>query len=410
MSCLVLFLFANFLLGSTCLCRPLYQVPAESNGSSQSTPSAPHKVQKSTKRQSTLRTDPENVAKALNIPNGNDHDKELTDSKPYIQYGPAEVQNASTPPSGAADSSNGASCCSKKERPDLSDSAGSCCDNINQRNAILNGSLCQPVFPPGQFSPWAFNNYSYPNFMMQHQPPSYTNGASLSQQVPLGFTAELQNGAHSSGCSHHAPTSVDDSHDCSCGDGCQCLGCVLHPYNDRTKQYVHDMGAMVAADEKDDEARPSALYQKTSDLPKTDVAPSVLDYSFSNNMETDGRSSLGGYPNDTLAGRIPSTSPEYSSTGLAMEPDEYYTIEYPVGLSSACSNVTGSCQCGNDCCCTGCLTHSGHNGLSITDPLLDPLAASSSARVDRGSRNSPSDKLMASFTVESPRLTPPQMA
>lgn len=48
-----------------------------------------------------------------------------------------------------------------------------------------------------------------------------------------------------------------------------------------------------------------------------------------------------------------------------MVPSEYYTLEYPVGLPSACVDTTGSCQCGNDCTCVGCLTHSGHNGLPL---------------------------------------------
>ncbi|KAJ4402444.1 hypothetical protein N0V85_005301 [Neurospora sp. IMI 360204] len=30
------------------------------------------------------------------------------------------------------------------------------------------------------------------------------------------------------------------SHECTCGPGCQCIGCVAHPYNTQTIQYVQD--------------------------------------------------------------------------------------------------------------------------------------------------------------------------
>lgn len=50
-----------------------------------------------------------------------------------------------------------------------------------------------------------------------------------------------------------------------------------------------------------------------------------------------------------------------------MQPAAYYTLEYPVGMPelSPCNNIMGTCQCGVNCSCTGCLTHHGHNGISL---------------------------------------------
>jgi hypothetical protein len=73
--------------------------------------------------------------------------------------------------------------------------------------------------------------------------------------------------------------------------------------------------------------------------------------------------------NSSPNGGSPST--EYASEQHLMMPSEYYTIEYPVQLPSACSDVTGSCLCGDDCACVGCLTHSGHNGVAVEPSTME---------------------------------------
>ena len=260
------------------------------------------------------------------------------------------------------------------------------------------------VMPSSHFSsPWpTFNNYVGPGFI---NPPDFMLQQSQSQPPPIYMNDPITNSAPLMVFSHID----DDTHDCSCGDGCQCLGCASHPYNDTTKQHVHEMGVMMTFDEKSAEAAtPSAPASQECN----DSRDAAFDLSFSKDEET-GVPNL--IQNSNNTGFSPLASSQYASTGLSMHPDEYYTLEYPVGLlPNTCSDVTGSCQCGNDCCCTGCLTHSSHNGASVSavDTSLDPLPPSASSPPgDHGARASPTTgKLMASFTVESPRFTSPQLA
>lgn len=81
-----------------------------------------------------------------------------------------------------------------------------------------------------------------------------------------------------------------------------------------------------------------------------------------------------------------SNSAAINATNLTMQPSAYTEIIYPVPLSfdpsssspfpylfssttnnaaQDCSNTHGTCLCGDDCDCVGCLTHDGHNGISI---------------------------------------------
>jgi hypothetical protein len=50
---------------------------------------------------------------------------------------------------------------------------------------------------------------------------------------------------------------------------------------------------------------------------------------------------------------------------VMMQPNAYLTVEYPVNLLDPCTNMTGTCQCGLNCACVGCLTHHGHNGVAL---------------------------------------------
>lgn len=85
-----------------------------------------------------------------------------------------------------------------------------------------------------------------------------------------------------------------------------------------------------------------------------------------------------------------------------MHPSEYYTLEYPVGIPSACSDVTGSCQCGNDCSCVGCLTHSGHNGMPLEAPIPESSVATTVEQ--QASSHGPSPTTSAGHTPRIPVL------
>jgi hypothetical protein len=151
---------------------------------------------------------------------------------------------------------------------------------------------------------------------------------------------------------------LDNNHDCSCGETCQCLGCASHPYNETTTQHVQKMGYLMSIDAETAKLGKSTPFMGPDSSPLnmspngTTHTPSnfadnpMLPSNFDNNLSSGGNA---------------------FATDQFMQPSEYYTIEYSVGLS-LCSNPSGTCQCGNDCTCVGCLTHDGHNGVALPQP------------------------------------------
>ena len=158
------------------------------------------------------------------------------------------------------------------------------------------------------------------------------------------------------------------AHNCHCGDGCSCLGCAAHPYNETTKNHVQNLGQILAqgTDDSPTQSRPGSHYE----FPST----SIDIHSMSNgtrpvmagnlpspmSLPTDvtnlhaSANDIGGITTSIEPGFQP--GPVYSSSN-------YYTMEFeqdPNDLFSVCTDVTGSCRCGDDCACLGCLTHTGH--------------------------------------------------
>lgn len=401
------------------------------------TPSpGPGKIQKSSKRQ--VKTAPETIAKALDsIPEfkeqqtGNGKPNGLS---PYIGNSPDSLShgaNASSAflPQGATLSENaksqGGSCCSGKSKPPPPppQPQSSCCkksdsptknghssrDTSESPNvsyaSSLNGNSYTPV-STAPFSPWqgfqtTGQNHYMPAFSFdqsQTGTPSYPHN--FLSQIPsngsLGFSndaissnIEFNSPALPSSLSHdpqtlHHPTPGNfDSkldHDCSCGEGCQCLGCASHPFNNTTRQHVQEMGLLVALD--GEQTLEGFNGFQSPPLPGNYPSVPPMNYSLPGLSMSNGTQQMGMQPygevgtsSNPLRSGYSSPPAEYTPGQTLMEPSEYYTLEYPVGLPSGCSDVTGSCQCGNDCCCVGCLTHSGHDGFALETTTADSIEA-----------------------------------
>ncbi|ODM16709.1 hypothetical protein SI65_07674 [Aspergillus cristatus] len=450
--------------GSTCMCRPLYEVPIEDetdNAPTRSTttpvtiapaitpssvaptpPPAIGKVQKTGRRQSNLQAAPENIARALESiakaenersDNGTSNDLPsyasqnqsfptpygpLAHQQPTVIQGQAHDISASTAPESK-------SCCSGKaaakptqpppeQPPEQPAQQGSCCgkqgpkleqhaaseprpeaNGINHR-ATANGStaneLPYPPFPAPTVPTWQnFHAPGHGNLVQPfpvHQPqtqapvyfPPYATAPGYPyQNIPqsVGFTPMAMPAFPSTqpqSLSYTSSTAECSEHVCHCGDGCQCLGCASHPFNNTTRQHVQEMGLIVGLN--GEEQNQHSPYS-------TNAAPSPLDYSVTAMNHYSGQT----HSHHMGNGFSPHLS--YASDQF-MEPSEYYTLEYPVGLPSSCSDVTGSCQCGNDCSCVGCLTHSGHNGFAFQPVSTEavsfhasPPAQQSSPRLSR---------------------------
>ena len=121
-------------------------------------------------------------------------------------------------------------------------------------------------------------------------------------------------------------------HGCNCGPDCSCLGCAAHPQNSTTVQYVKE------------------LYDYQADEATDSVDSFALSSPQANNAFGFDQA-LSSYQND------PNMLP----------PDLYFP--YQLNLPG-CEN--GGCRCGTNCTCSGCLTHSGHNGISNNMP--NPIA------------------------------------
>lgn len=444
----------NTALGSTCLCRPLYKVPADSKDTPQPTPApsaapmsspAPGKVQKNGRRQSHLQAAPENLAKALeSIPDLESHQKQDDASNHLFSYpphNPAPSYSHTPLPSAVSTpnpfmphnpvSSNGNStpqssgCCSGKAQPSMqTQDQGSCCGkpnppagNVPQRESRqgrcrppqMNGTSYSQLSPAPQFSPWQDVNATEQDHYTQpfpvHQPqtqtsayfPEYgpnvssTASMGIQHQDPLHDIGLTQSSIHpllstSSNFTYTPPQAFgDSSNNCNCGDDCQCLGCATHPFNNTTRQHVREMGALVSLDGEDPNLEVLNGYQP-SVLP-SQSGTSLADYSFAgigNPIDTGVQQNAMQRYSEQAAN--PDLSNGYSSpAGYAsgrqlMAPSEYYTLEYSVGLPNSCTDMTGSCQCGSDCSCVGCLTHSGHNGISLEpgameDPAPEPVSS-----------------------------------
>jgi hypothetical protein len=131
-----------------------------------------------------------------------------------------------------------------------------------------------------------------------------------------------------------APTllgTLETVHTCGCGDGCQCIGCAAHPYNDATKQYVRN--AM-----SEQELRPEVYINGTTPINGSGVGiqPQGIDASSPTAQTPSSTTSVNGEGEQVLDGA------------------EYLFVNYNF---DGCGGETSSCPCGDDCECIGCTIH-----------------------------------------------------
>ncbi|KAJ5618934.1 hypothetical protein N7510_002918 [Penicillium lagena] len=440
--------------GSGCLCRPLYQVPLDSNGEPQSTPSTmaptasptPGKIQKSGRRQSSLQAAPENIAKAfdampgpINMKFENDATNQSFNFASQPELDGAHTTNHDISDRASSDTAQIANstpqptqqrsaCCAQKSQMPAPAPNGSCCgkpatsstddsvpSDLPEHNNVQHSSwanMSYEQFSAPQMSSWQTSASSpHGKFMefgmdeAQPQPTFYMNGHTQHMSTPqsmmypdqlsgLGinqtaFPMQHQNASNKT-------VGGESCTDCQCGDDCQCLGCSTHPFNNTTRQHVQEMGVMMTFDSDDQTPDGVASAHPSSPFPGGTITP--LNLSFMQHTPSVDPSAQQDYafapysdPNLNFPNGYSSPmSANHPFSDQLMHPSEYYTLEYPVGLPSVCSNITGSCQCGSDCSCVGCLTHSGHNGVPLESPIPDGSIAGTPEQ------NPPSHSTMAS--------------
>lgn len=238
---------------------------------------------------------------------------------------------------------------------------------------------------PFHHGPTSFQMPPTPQTTVYSMPATYATAENpLTQRQQAYFQ---QNGHfYAQQVPHYAPLGVIGSaappaegnailsltHTCTCGPSCQCVFCVAHPYNATTRDRVQSL-AHLLPDDMDYVPKspvqssygqsfrsgpdPNPMVTATNrmhineilqppDLPHPPHPPMFSSPDFSGGIYQR-------LPNESLGEVI---QPSISSAG-------YLTMEYnydPMELS--CTDPTGTCRCGNDCDCIGCLTHSGHDG------------------------------------------------
>lgn len=174
--------------------------------------------------------------------------------------------------------------------------------------------------------------------------------------------------------------SVGTSHRCTCGDGCQCVGCAAHPYNEATQNYVRSAWSSMAEETNGATAHANGGHAHThghshshsnghghhhhhdhesingSHTPTTgdhvDSTSSVMDPALS---DANGGSRTAQQEGTSTGPQTPSDAPSSITEEQALSASDFFFVTYPFGDS--CDGETASCPCGDDCQCIGCVIH-----------------------------------------------------
>ena len=414
---------------------PVTIAPAVTPNSGAPTPSpAPGKVQKAGRRQSNLQAVPENIARALDSMSNVEQQKPENGSLDSMasltsrdQVLPTTLESVSQHHQGAnvdaAMEPQEKSCCSGKSKnvevpPEKPEKQGSCCakkesvstkvESSEDGSANLtDGHPYSSTFATPSVPAWQnfhqptdgglFQNYAaiapqapmpmyFPPYAATQPTPdfSYQNTSHMGLNQPVMPVLAPNQQSHGFPYATNATCEGSSEHKCHCGDGCQCLGCASHPFNNTTKQHVQEMGLMVGLN--------GDGQNQQSPYPTHPATP--LDYSIPGvhqNLNSGLHSNNNMHPYPGQYGDGYTSHASYQQDADFMEASQYYTLEYPVGLPNPCSDITGSCQCGNDCSCVGCLTHNGHNGFKLESPSAQTIDFHSKQSADPADHATPKD-------------------
>ncbi|KAF2451799.1 hypothetical protein P171DRAFT_12044 [Karstenula rhodostoma CBS 690.94] len=249
--------------------------------------------------------------------------------------------------------------------------------------------------------PFSFNTPIYNHMASGYQPP-----VSMPMTPIHGHAA------------HHNP-----DHNCHCGDACSCFGCAAHPNNATMIEYVRSMHQFMSTGQFG--AMPPPTYDvpsyphqpgfgaeahitlnpmQTAYLPATQMnfQPSINTMTMQHppmNLpgpwpQTSTPGSIHGsqttataYFEHTIASSDPATahsrepsippkaeeqvqSPTFTDSPSEGKEEDTVTLSPSAFLWQemvlpGCNDATGTCQCGDGCECVGCLTHGGHNGVTL---------------------------------------------
>ncbi|KAI0998406.1 hypothetical protein K3495_g9789 [Podosphaera aphanis] len=194
-----------------------------------------------------------------------------------------------------------------------------------------------------------------PLYSYAPQPTIFTNPASygsFSNPVDASMwrmtqqSTSLQPQSQASGPPPLNPTPLPEiisaAHNCTCGATCQCIGCVAHPYNDATQDYVRSAWKNMSVEH-----------------------PGANDHSLNHNGNVlrENGNVLKRQSNDPKSSPILPTplSPSANEEEQSLSENDFFFINYSFP-SENCEG--GNCRppCVKDCGCVGCEIHESNPG------------------------------------------------
>lgn len=228
----------------------------------------------------------------------------------------------------------------------------------------------------GQHTPDISTFTNPPNTSYGLDPPHPLTMAQSSPFGPLGYQYPGPDDSFpiiSAGEPSAEANALTDSQNCLCGPGCDCAYCATHPYNDATRERVQDLNRILADDGYSSRhlfVQPQPEYVAASTngtstepvmaqelLPPDEESfrPALSDWMSSQLQSSASEPPIDGNTSVDNGDHSNGFSPE------RMRNSGYFTVEYPV--NSSLTDATGTCLCGSDSRCLGCLTHQGQSGL-----------------------------------------------
>ena len=195
------------------------------------------------------------------------------------------------------------------------------------------------------------------NPLTQRQQAFYQQNSQLyTQQVPHYAPLGVFGTAAPSADGHNL---LQLTHTCTCGPSCQCIFCIAHPFNATTRDRVQTLADMLLAD---NEQTPQSPLQSSYPLAFHNPNETGVSVSTATPIHVDNLLQ----PSDPQRkGEIPQrqSSENYFQAPQSSISADYLAMQYEFGPPEfhECTDATGSCRCGDDCTCIGCLTHSGHD-------------------------------------------------
>ncbi|UKZ76589.1 hypothetical protein TrVFT333_004296 [Trichoderma virens FT-333] len=232
-------------------------------------------------------------------------------------------------------------------------------ENPSQVNGLVMPPFNVPIGMPNGMFPYFVQPtiFAYPpqygSYLQPLQPDQYR------QLVTLNFPQQM---ANMQTMPYNAATPVqfpqpDDleadswtSHQCACGDSCQCIGCATHPYNQATQDYVRSAWNSMSEDTHKRHKHSDSVQS----IPNGNYEEATPANQSPNGASTPVMAKVEGAVSPTLA-----QTPSDANSSLGEEPtlsaNDFFFVSYPFGDS--CEGEMASCPCGDSCQCIGCAIH-----------------------------------------------------